>query len=842
MAEIILQFSEALLALPLMWLLFLIIGWRRRFKPFGPFLLRLVIIVLTVLALSQPIIPVNETGLIKIQERMVALVDESVSLTEVERQTLRAEAANLAQQFSNLEVLYFADQPVLLPFPERVGEPANLPLNPNLSNLTEALSMGRKLLNGQSGRLVILSDGLPTVGDDLEAVMDELIRQQIEVDALTVDSLRSGSENDIRLIDLTVPPILREGERFVVEVTLHSQFARQGTLELVQDATILAENAVDLEPGLNVFTFEAEATEIGPHTFQATVSAPEADDSQPANNSVATFTQVYPPPKILLVGDEPTAISRLRLELEEAGFVVDRIRSTALPNRLSELEPYAGMVMLDVSARLLELEQMLAVQEFVRSLGRGLVVTGGRNSYSLGDYEGTPLADLLPLSLEPPPREERPPVALLLIIDHSGSMTETQFPATKLAMAKEAAIRATDILGPDDLIGVLVFDNRFEWVVPFQPASDGAALLEIQSRIATVDGGGGTRILQALEVGLGDMIAQTTFNGPRHTVLFSDGKSFDGIRGREDYDLIVDAALESGITLSTIAIGDDADTQLLEQLAERGQGRYHLATEPDELPALTVSESDILRASAVQEGDYLPAIFAPHPVLRGLTANAASLQGGETTELPTLKGYIGLTPKPEAEIALQVGPGDPLLATWGYGLGRVVAWSSDVGPDWATDWYTWPDASRFWGQVVGYTLPAPNLGLLQLAARVEPDGVVTLTADGLTTTGQTVDLARTQATLITPGGREVPVTLRQISPGHYQQRLRLPDAGAYQLDVSQARTDAADETATIGFVVPYSAEYMLQNENTGSALLERLVTETGGRIFSIGQTLPPIVV
>ena len=105
------------------------------------------------------------------------------------------------------------------------------------------------------------------------------------------------------------------------------------------------------------------------------------------------------------------------------------------------------MVLINVSARSLELEQMIAIQEFVRSLGRGLVVTAGRDSFSLGAYEDTPLADLLPVTLEPPPREERPPVALLLIIDHSGSMLEVSEPATKLAMAKEAAIRATDVLG-----------------------------------------------------------------------------------------------------------------------------------------------------------------------------------------------------------------------------------------------------------------------------------------------------------------------------------------------------------------------------------------------------------
>lgn len=838
MADLVLQSPAFLLALPALWLLLLIAGWRRRFRPFGPFALRLLIILLVVFALARPAWPGPAEVENADQTRQVVLVDQSLSLSEAERQAFRAEAARLAEQAPQTSVLYFADRPILVPFPATAveGDPSDdLALNPRLSNLAEALTLGRSMLGDEPGRLVLLSDGLASDQTGLEQALAQLEGEHVPVDVL-IDSRSLAAENEIRLIDLAVPPILREGEPFTVEATVHSSAPAQANLELIRDSGILADGEIFLEAGPNRFTFEAVAETVGPHTFQATVSAAPVADSQPANNSFSAFSQVYPPPQILIVGDEVVPVSRFSRALDQAGFVTRHIGSTEMPSRLSELEPYAGMVLLDVSARSLELEQMIAIQEFVRSLGRGLLVTGGRNSYSLGEYEETPLAEILPFSLEPPPREERPPVALLLIIDHSGSMIEQNFPATKLAMAKEAAIRATDILGPDDLIGVLIFDNRFDWVVPFQAASDGADLLQIQSRIATIVGGGGTRILQALEVGLPALIDQQAFQGPRHVVLFSDGKSFDGTQGREDYDRLVDAAVEAGITLSTIAVGKDADETLLSRLAERGLGRYHFAAEPDQLPELTIAESDILRSSSVQEGEeYRPAVFAPHPMLRGL----ATAQGTGATELPNLSGYVGLTPKPQAELALQVGPGDPLLGVWGYGLGRVAAWSSDVGSEWATDFYTWPDTFRFWGQVVGYTLPAPNLGLLQVAAQVEADGVATLVADGLTSTGQPVDLARTQATLTTPAGREVPVNLRQVSPGRYQQRLRLIDPGAYQLTVTQARSGEGDETATTGFVIPYSAEYGLPDGDSGETRLRQIAAVTGGNIFGPGQSPQP---
>ena len=52
MAQIVLQNPQMLFVLPLVWLLIVGFAWRRRFKPFGPFLVRLVILVLIVVALS----------------------------------------------------------------------------------------------------------------------------------------------------------------------------------------------------------------------------------------------------------------------------------------------------------------------------------------------------------------------------------------------------------------------------------------------------------------------------------------------------------------------------------------------------------------------------------------------------------------------------------------------------------------------------------------------------------------------------------------------------------------------------------------------------------------------
>jgi hypothetical protein len=322
-------------------------------------------------------------------------------------------------------------------------------------------------------------------------------------------------------------------------------------------------------------------------------------------------------------------------------------------------------------------------------------------------------------------------------------------------------------------------------------------------------------------------------------VLFSDGTSYDARDATDpdnpvpDYDAIVDAALAADITLSTVSIGGDTDVDLIARLAERGRGRYHYAGSPDELPELTIAESDILRSNAVQEGDYTVAASAPHPMVRGFAVNCSGAECDEAAgkPIPPLTGYIAMTPKDQSEMALQIGAGDPLLSVWGYGLGRVAAWGSDIGTEWTQNWQLWPDAAEYWAQVVDYTLPAPGLGLLKLQAEVQQDGTVILTADGVTSNGQTVDLSRTEAVLTTPGGRDIPLSMRQVEPGRYQQQVKVADTGLYQLGVTQSRDGEPNETATIGFTVPYPNEYALPDSSAGQPLLQKIAIETGGREF-----------
>src|SRR5690606_34211784 len=71
-----------------------------------------------------------------------------------------------------------------------------------------------------------------------------------------------------------------------------------------------------------------------------------------------------------------------------------------------------------------------------------------------------------------------------------------------------------------------------------------------------------------------------------------------------------------------------------------------------------------------------------------------------------LLGYVAASPKQTAQVVLVVPNeyNDPLLASWQYGLGRAVAFTSDATARWAADWVAWNDFSRFWNQTVRWTI------------------------------------------------------------------------------------------------------------------------------------------
>ena len=669
------------------------------------------------------------------------------------------------------------------------------------TNIAEAIRLGlASLPSGVARQIVLLSDGNENVEKSVEQA--RLVAAAGVPVSVVPLATQSGPEVLVRQVE--TPSFVREGESFTATVTVESNSDTHGKLHLLSDNRLLQTQEVDLEPGTNTINLPQEPLSPGFHLFKAQIEVDQ--DTFPQNNESGSYTVVQGKPRVLLIEGEPGEAKFLNEALVAGGLVTDVRGPSESPLDPAGLRAYESVVLVNVPASKMTPNQMKAIQTYVRNLGGGLVVVGGDKSYGVGRYGHTPLEEALPVTMDLRGKTLTASVALVLVIDASGSMAGGPG-ASKEDLAKEAAVRATELLGDQDQIGVISFDDTPRWVVEMQNMTDPAG---VQTAIGSISPGGGTAIYPALE-GAYDALVQREAK-VKHVILLTDGLSTGG-----DYDLLTNRMRAQNITLSTIAVGSDADFVLLRKLADIGKGRYYEGNDPFDLPQLVVKETQEVARAAIVEEPFKLSQVGTSPLLDGFNVGS----------LPPLQGYVSTTPKPSSQVLLVSQQVDPVLTEWQYGLGHVVAWTSDAKNRWAQDWVNWPDFGRFWAAAVKRTIPNPVDRNNQVTVTPDSNGV-RITVDSVADDRSYVNFLRTQATLVTPDQQQMSLELPQVAPGRYEAEAPAAAEGPYFLNITQQGADGqAQVSRPAGFVVPYSPEYRTLRSNPD--LLSQLARLTGGR-------------
>lgn len=775
--------------------------------------LRTGIMGLVVTSLAGPTIPRQMDG-----ASVVFAVDESASMSEEMRRDAQAWVQEALRGMSGRDraavVTFGRDPQIDRGLSDEQSFTFTGPSSDEGANATgieRALRVSRTLLSGTGGgRVVLVSDGGENVGDARPEARIAAA-DGIEVSARFVQARTTQPEVLVQSLD--APSNLREAEDFDLTVIVFSTARQPATIKLWVDNRGVGQQQVELQPGTTRFTLPQPPLPNGFHAFRIAIEAQQ--DAQPGNNVAFSTTVVRDRPRVLLIEPKDGDARQVATALTSAGIDVDVRQPKAIPSVLSALREYQSAILFDVPTSAMTLDQMKTLEQFVQTLGRGLVAIGGSQSFGLGDYADTPLETVLPVSMEIPPREDKPSVALLLIIDKSGSMDYGgRDGPNKMAMAREAAVLATEELEPTDQIGVLAFDDTNRWIIPFQTMGSGAAREGVKTKIQSIQAGGGTEIFPALQAGYVDLRKRTA--QLRHIILLTDGKSFTSA----DYDSLVERMRQDQITLSTVGIGNDTDEALLKNLANKGKGRYYLTVDAKKIPQLVTKETKIASKNPVVESRFHAQLGDTSPILRGF----------KPEDLPALKGYVVTTPKPTAQRVLSSPTGDPILAKWQYGLGRAVAWTPDARERWAGEWTAWEGFPKFLAQAVRWSMPDPANRNLQAGVAFEGEEAV-ITVDAAEDDGSYIDLADTTATITAADNSQRQLRLRQIAPGRYEGRVAAGPPGAYRLQFSQARGGGRPPLQdTAGYSVPYPAE--LRPSPTNPALLYDLARLSGGKLLT----------
>jgi Ca-activated chloride channel family protein len=805
-----------LLLLPVILLSALIFGRGKRNFRRGAIAWRLAVAALLIVGLAEPMLA-SSTG----SGGVVFAIDRSASVD--------LEAQDAAQRWLNdalaaapgdrrAAIVSFGARPLLTTPP---GAARNLAetdsggadIDPAFTDISAGLALARALPLGGGQRVVLISDGAENLGSAITEAA-QAATDGTPIDVVAVPGVR---EADLRVEGLSGPTSAWEGEPISLLAGIETGQAGPATVEIVVDGEVKSTETVTLTEGLNSREFTLDDLAPGFHAISVRVQGDTAANRNQEDDAMPLGVVVRDRPHLLLISPEGNDAGIMRDILMRGGADVTVMTPENVPVRISELGAWDGYVLDNVPAPAFTYDQISGLREATRTLGRGMIVIGGTASYGPGAYAGTPLEDALPVTVKVTDGRERQRVALLLIIDKSGSMGyDPSNGRGKIEMAKEAARLAAGALASGDQIGVIAFNDRQEWLVPLSTIEGSASLNAINRRIDTLEPDGGTEILPALSVGL-DAIRNADADA-RHIVLLSDGKARTGTR--ESYQRLLDDVLADRTTLSTIALGEDADTDLLNFLADEAGGRYHFASRDEDIPVLTLQEARSAGSQSVIRGSFRPIQTAPSPILADI----------DPTTLPELAGYDFAEAKPDAQVILTSDREDPVLAKWQYGLGRVVAWTADDGSDLAAPWASWSGNDAFWAAMVRWALPDPERRPLTVSStRSGEDVVLTVSA-----TGATQDLPEnlpTFATVRTATGETLAAQeLTPSGPGEYTLRLPAPDAGAYAVDVRQERPDGAiSELASV--TVPPSPE-RLPDTDAGERL-QAIAQRTGGRVLSL---------
>ncbi|MEO0563530.1 MAG: VWA domain-containing protein, partial [Chloroflexota bacterium] len=580
----------------------------RRPRDITSLVLRLIILSLLILALSGAQVVRSADKL-----AVVFLVDVSDSI-DPETQEAAFDYVREAVEGMNVNdsagIVLFGTNAVVERQVSNVASLGNVQSAPVTSNtdLAEAIRLGLALFPTDAARrMVVLSDGRPTVGDT-EAAAGLAAAADVQIDYVLFDPSRVP---EVQVTDVEVPSTVGAGQRFDLQLAVEAEAATPAEIVVFDSGSIIYEEEVDLAAGENRFGLSLQAGESGFKDFRVQVR-PQGEDGYYQNNELSAFSRVIGPPRVLVMATDAQEAVYIVQALEGSGLQVDVRAPDELPIGITALAQYDSIVMTNVPARQLSPARMEAIDRYVRDLGGGLVFIGGPESYGPGGYFQTPIEDALPVETRIRDQQRLPQLTIAYLIDTSGSMGAIGPSGVQnIELAKEAIIRSINFLQPTDNAGVASFDTNGSWIADIQPVLDRRGL---QTLVATLRAGGGTDILAGMRLAAESLVSNPA---PRkHIILLTDG----GASPNGLLELTSDINEEAEVTTSVIAIGAGA-AGFLDDMADVGDGNFYLIDNVSQIPTIFTQETVLATRSYIIEEQFFPVITAQSQIMNGITSS-----------------------------------------------------------------------------------------------------------------------------------------------------------------------------------------------------------------------------
>ncbi len=728
-------------------------------------------------------------------ERFTVLaVDESASI--------RGAAGERASQFVARSIeLAGDDQLAVLPFAGRPGklhEGAGLAetrhrsasgtdLEPLASNPARALlAAAAQVPADKAGQIVLLSDGRQTDGDLLKAA----VGAGLPVSVVPLEAL-AGPE--VCLVELRVPASAEPRDDFEADAVIESNHDDSGTLSLRRDGQLVAERAVELKAGRNVVPLRPVMPAADRALWVAELTG--FRDTSAENNRRSAIVFAGARPRVLILADDAPAAGRMAAALDSQGFEASTLAPAEWAQAPPALEHLGVLILLDLGIKELPDGMQRTLERFARD-GGGVLAIGGSSTFAAVDYRQTVLEGILPVGALAEAEPRQASLALVLVIDKSGSMGDDQ----RLELAKLAARRVVNLLAEQDQLGVLAFATDSSWVTPIAPDTDKP---ELEKRIDALRAGGGTNMYPAMQkaaLALSEAVADH-----KQLILLTDGISVPG-----DFSLLARQLASQKVGISTVAIGGEADLELLAEIAGLTGGHAYHCANPADIPRVVVAEAAAATAATASHAG--PLVLHQLPRLN-------------VADVPPLSDAVATSAKPAAEVLLITATGDPLLCWWRFGSGVTLAYTARFAVPEQPAVELADRQARFWARIVRQALVRPGRGSWDVQL-VRSPGRVRLVADALASDGGLASDLRPTVDVTTPGGRQPALALPLVAPGRYQTDIVLDAVGHYDFEL-HLDGPSGGQIERRALVVDYPDEWRLAAPDR--SLLGQVAQLSGGR-------------
>lgn len=554
----------------------------------------------------------------------------------------------------------------------------------------------------RTSKLLLLGDGYGT--DSLDTVEQLLLRSGV---ALSTRLATAPDVLDYSVRALEAPSRALARESYLVEAEVRGPAGSKVPYVLLRNGQAIREGVADLAKGRAKLQFSDRTP--GAAAVSYTLAINPEGDAVAGNNRKTAWMQVDGEARALLVTN--FAVDPVEQALASQGFALETVRE---PGRLDagSLTGTSLVILNNVPASQLPQGFQDGLDFYVREQGGALLMLGGAYSFGSGGYHGSPVGELLPVSMELKEEHKKLAVAMAIVVDRSGSMTASVGGSgglTKMDLANAGAVQAVRMLGELDALAYVAVDTEAHVMVPLTDiAENREGIIDRINRVASM--GGGIYVFVGLEAGWTQL--KRSEYGQRHLILFADASDAEEPGA---YKALLEEMVNEKTTVSVIAMGSDSDPDaaMLKDVALRGGGRIFFNQNAQDLPALFTQETvAVARSAFIEENlDTLP------------TAGWLEISSKPVQWLPQIGGYNLSYLKEGATMALASGDEyqAPLVAFWQQGVGRAAAVTFPMSGNFSVLSVNWGGYGDFLQTLCRWLAGDPQIDGLSYESRLDGD-------------------------------------------------------------------------------------------------------------------------